>query len=119
VRVEALYVGGDVGFCDREDAVVLGGLLLLGDRRIELRILTPAELAETPATTGLLWQNQVFVALPSHAYLETYYAPFAPQPRLDRFTGHGVVGWTDDVQPGPMGPGYTITCQWWAGRYSV
>ena len=78
-------------------------------------------LAEAPSTTALLWQNEVFVALPSHAYLDTYYTPFAPQPQLgfDRIVGHGVVGWTDSVEADPMGPGYTVTCQWYAGHYSV
>jgi hypothetical protein len=82
-------------------------------------VIHSTPLAEVPSATAMVWVNQVFVALPSRAYLDTYDAPFTPQPAISRggMVGHGVVGWTDEVEAVPM-PGFTITYQWYAGHYS-
>jgi DNA-binding beta-propeller fold protein YncE len=80
-----------------------------------------APLGEVPSTTALLWLNQVLVALPSQSYIDTYYAPFAPEPELllDRIVNGPVVGGTEQVEPRPMSPGITFTYQWYAGHYSA
>ena len=80
-----------------------------------------APLAHAPSTTALLWLNQVLVALPSQAYIDIYYTPFVPQPELPLhgIVDGGVVGWTDEVQPPPMGPDITFTYQWYAGHWSA
>jgi YVTN family beta-propeller protein len=119
-------LGGPVkGFAVSPDGVT-GYAALGGDtpalKTIDIAkgvIIYSTALSEAPSATAVLWVNQVFVALPTHTYLDTYYAPFTPQPaNSDRGTVmHGVVGWTDAVQAKPM-PGFTITYQWWAGHYS-
>jgi len=78
-------------------------------------------LDEAPSTTALLWLNQVFVAQPSHPAIDVYYAPFAPQPEIswDGTVGHGIVGMTDEVEAKPLGPGITVSYQWYAGHYSA